>query len=756
MTVTRYPRPCPIPGHPQDDASAPPVSDSAWSRLRAWHKHAPAERLPLPLTMLTWPLTWVLHAVHVPAHVVTYAAAGAVAVTWLRWRRHARTSPHPRLAAAEAATVTAAIGGWIAAAVTSGPLGWPAHLLSWIYLAGAVLGYRWLRRHPAVLAARTRRDEHAEWTARKAEWHRIAHLIGLGDFHLQSVTPTRLGEELLLTSAPGSELATRVAANSRPYAEKYAHLRGLPYGRVGIRTTDYPGQLVIEVREKDPAVNGPVTHPALDPDSPYKDWFPDRRSIRAPVPVGVVPETGEPMELVLWDQEGGKAVGVYSMTGGGKTNVLDDIREWVTACDDAVLVQLNAAGSGDELSWAPLAAVTAAGLQADDPGLRQRIIGALQRARHLIGQRSQTAVRTGESVFQPTRQDPAGVVMIDEIVETGTIEGASKLLEFLASKQRKSAVCLVLAGQRATATWTGGSGVRINLSTIVAGLLARDSEARHAVGAENELPDVSEYSRGEAGFFQIWDVRAKRIRARGRAFHIGKIGEQQEKIIARRDPAARPVLEGAGEVTAPAPAAPREQPGSALRERLAHARELNEGRPLPAVPRALPVVPGVPPEVAADLVRVLASSRLSSSAAGQALGMSKSAAHRYLAALRDAGVVEMAGIGKSVKWQVAGRAAVGAEPAEYMTIEALAQAMHEGLVDANEEQRAVLEQAWQIARRPQLSLVPPLPDNDEGLRTVTGFTSRMRPAMRPRCVSQAAQRSAMGRKGPTARPSPPG
>ena len=44
--------------------------------------------------------------------------------------------------------------------------------------------------------------------------------------------------------------------------------------------------------------------------------------------------------------------------------------------DVAVLVQLNAAGSGDELSWAPLAAMTAAGLQADDPGLRQRIIGA--------------------------------------------------------------------------------------------------------------------------------------------------------------------------------------------------------------------------------------------------------------------------------------------------------------------------------------------------------------------------------------------
>jgi len=126
------------------------------------------------------------------------------------------------------------------------------------------------------------------------------------------------------------------------------------------------------------------------------------------------------------------------------------------------------------------------------------------------------------------------------------------------------------------------------------------------------------------------------------------------------------------------------------------------------------VVPGVPPEIAADLARVLASSRLSSAAAGQALGMSKSAAHRYLAALRDAGVVEMAGIGKSVKWRLASRAAAGAEPPAYMTIEALAQAVHEGLVEASQEQRAVLEQAWQIARRPRLTLVPPLPGNDEG------------------------------------------
>ena len=521
------------------------------------------------------------------------------------------------------------------------------------------------------------------------------HRIGLGNFHLQSVTPTRLGEELLLTSAPGSELATRVAATSRPYAEKFAHLRGLPYGRVDIRLTDYPGQLVIEVREKDPSVTGPVTHPAINPDSPYRDWFPEQASIRQPIPIGVIPETDEPMELTLWDEEGGKAIGVYSMTGGGKTNKLDVLRERITAMDDAVLFQFNAAGSGDERAWEPLAALTVAGLAADNPDVARGIVGGLEQARHLIGERSETATDTGNSVFQPTRQDPAVVVIIDEIDETGKIEGASKLLEFLASKQRKAAVCLVIAGQRATATWTGGSGVRINLSTVVTGMLARDSEARHAVGAENEIPDIAEYSRGQAGFFQVWDVRAKRVKSRGRAFFLGKIGVQKEKIISRRDPAARPVLRSAGEITAPAPAAPREQPGNGLRGRLACVRELNEGRPLPVrtravpvVPGGLPVVPGVPPAAMPVLMRLLVSPEgASATEAGLALGKSKQSALNYLTALRTAGIAAQVSAGRGRRWRAvhAGTPAtpeatpeppsVAAEfePRPYLTLENLAE-----------------------------------------------------------------------------------
>ena len=63
MTENGYTRPCPIPGHPQDDPDgAALVPDSAWSRLRAWHLHAPAERLPLPVALITWPAAWAMHA----------------------------------------------------------------------------------------------------------------------------------------------------------------------------------------------------------------------------------------------------------------------------------------------------------------------------------------------------------------------------------------------------------------------------------------------------------------------------------------------------------------------------------------------------------------------------------------------------------------------------------------------------------------------------------------------------------------------
>jgi len=268
------------------------------------------------------------------------------------------------------------------------------------------------------------------------------------------------------------------------------------------------------------------------------------------------------------------------------------------------------------------------------------------------------------------------------------------------------------------------AGVRINLSTMVIGVLARDSETRHAVGAENEIPDISEYSGGQAGYFGIWSVRQKKYLQRGRSFYIGKLGEQRDKIISKRDPAARPVLQDTSQIEVTAPVTSWEQPGSGLRERLAHVRQLNDRRPPgPASTGPLPVVPGVPPEVMAVLHPILASGRTSAAAVGLRLGVSKTTAHGYLAAMRQYGIAEVTGSGRSSGWQLTQRPQMPepmreppgqyATTAQYATLEDLAQAVHDGLVDADKDARTVLEQVRWIAGRKRLSAVPDPPGDGQ-------------------------------------------
>ena len=100
--------------------------------------------------------------------------------------------------------------------------------------------------------------------------------------------------------------------------------------------------------------------------------------------------------------------------------------------------------------------------------------------------------------------------------------GAGKALDFLASKQRKSAVFLLLATQRFVIAALGGGMVRANMSEVLVGMVNRATESRHASGAEKEIPDIREYARGAPGYFQRWDPHSGTVTGRGRAFLLGK------------------------------------------------------------------------------------------------------------------------------------------------------------------------------------------------------------------------------------------
>jgi hypothetical protein len=696
-----------------------------------------------------------MHAVGVSG---IYPGAGTVIAAalagWTAERRAAR-SEHPRLAAAEVAAATAAIGGWVTAADVLGPLaGGRPYWLSLVYAGGSIGGYVWLRTHRAVRAARARRDqaaaEAAAWRARKAWWHSIAHRIGLGGWHLQEITPTNLGEELLITTSPDGSLASRIAANSSAIAERLAHLLNLPYGRVDITGTDSPGELLISIRTVDVSLREAAYHPMTMPwpeaePSPFADWFPGTDTIRDPAVWGFCPEDGSPLSVELIGKTGGRAVGVFGMTGSGKSNLLNNLREKITRCADARLVQFNGAHMGDELTWEPLSALTLCGPVATDEELCSRIAAALSALCLLVTNRSATLTETGHSTFQPTAEDPAVGVVIDEVDEiVKYVPGAGLMLEFLASKQRKSAVFLILVTQRAVVRAIGGGAVRANMSEALVGTVVRSSEARHATGGERELPDIRDYSRGAPGYFQRWDPRSGTVTGRGRAFLLGKPPEElaymKRLVAARRHlrdwsipdlPPLVPAGPGEHEDRSPGNGAPGAPGAGEMRARIAAARgEATGNAPPPGngpapgstgdVPAgtAVPVIPGVPPEDVPVLLRLLATPEgTTAAAAGVALGKSKQSALNYLTALRDNGIATQAGAGRGHRWHVV-RAAAGtprepaSEPAPaglqsrpYLTLENLAEFVLNGLVEADDEQRAILEQAHDMIRRKRLTLV---------------------------------------------------
>ena len=751
MTLTGQPPPCAFPPHPgeEDPDGAPAVTVRPRPGLARWVRHAPAERAPAAAIPLVWLAAVVMHLLGVPGLYPGGATVLAAALAGWAAERRAAASEHPAMTAAEVAAVAAGIGGWVTAADIFGPLAGHPPWLTLAYLAGSAAGYWWLRRHHAVRAARARRDkaaaDAAAWRAKKAWWHSVAHRIGLGRFHLQEATPTNLGEELLVVTSPDGDLASRIAAHSGAIAERLAHLLGLPYGRIDITATDYPGQLLISIRTVDVSTREAAYHPATMPwpeaePSPFADWFPATASIRQPAIWGFSPEDGSALSVELIGKTGGRVVGAFGMTGSGKSNLLNNLREYVTRCEDARLVQLNGAHMGDELIWEPLSALTLCGPVATGEEVRNKIGAALEALCLLVTERSATLAETGHSTFQPTRKDPAAVIVIDEVDEiVKHVPDAGQMLEFLASKQRKSAVALVLATQRAIVKAIGGGGVRANMSEALVGVVVRSSESRHATGGEKELPDIRDYSRGAPGYFQKWDPRSGTVTGRGRAFLLGvppdELACMKRLVAARRHlrdwsiPDLPPLVTGdRGEHQDRGPG--NSAPGAEdMRARIAAARggtapgtapgpagntAPGNGAPGPreSVPAgtACPVIPGVPPAAVAVLMPLLASGRTSAAAAGMALGISKSAAHRYLQAMRDHGHAETTGAGPSAGWRLTGRTQApwpGAPPQQqYVTIADLAEAVTEGLVEeVDDDARQLLEQVHDLIRRQRLTLV---------------------------------------------------
>ena len=304
--------------------------------------------------------------------------------------------------------------------------------------------------------------------------------------------------------------------------------------------------------------------------------------------------------------------------------------------------------------------------------------------------------------------------------------GAGKALDFLASKQRKSAVFLLLATQRSVIAALGGGMVRANMSEVLVGMVNRATESRHATGAEKEIPDIREYAKGAPGYFQRWDPHSGTVTGRGRAFLLGKPPDElayiKRLVTARRPlrdwsiPDMPPLALDGGQAAATAAVTDATtQQIAGLRGRLASitqaATQPQPAGPAAPLPPAVRIPPGIPPQIGQTLLALLeAPGGTTASAAGLAIGKSKTVALEYLSLLRDRGIAISSR--RRPGNTVAPRRAAPPGPARparrrkiprhrpaYVTVEALADAVHDGLVDVDDDTRAVLEQARQIRDR---------------------------------------------------------
>lgn len=466
-----------------------------------WVAAAPARRAALPAAAAVLSAAEILHHASVSGTTTGFAAAAVTALTYAG-------TPGRRTAA-----LTGIGAAWFTIAEAAGPLaGGPWHPLLITWAAGTIAGALVLRQCESIREAR-------EWRQAKADWLGRGPWYGLGNTHLLAHEHTRLGESWLVDVTGTGRRASSFLPGD--LTERIAEREKLPVSRVRVTSGGIAGRIRISVRHRDPWAE-PVEHPVLA-DEPELE-LPVPCSVHDPLPVGIDPETGAALLLPVWHKRGARNILIVGIKEAGKTVLQNCIRERLTAAADALLMDINASKAREDAEWAPACDLTAIGA-----AQRKRALGILRITRAIIDWRGVQPRDT--AVFQPTAQSPLIVVNIDEIdalIDAGDYLAAAikKELAYIASKGRSEAVCLIIAGQRATADWIGGADVRANIDLVCVGKVARAGEARHAGDAALALPDMATYGAGQPGVWGIAEL--------GGAHQLGRTFNLESPVDLRR------------------------------------------------------------------------------------------------------------------------------------------------------------------------------------------------------------------------------
>lgn len=670
-----------------DKRTAPTVGKNTTTELDVtlprqvinWFRVKPHERYPLAAMGGVYGTGTALHAIHASPNGV---AAGALVSICGVIAASRKVKDGSR--AFKTCTLAAASGIWVTIAGVMGTVGTDAPHIAMTAGFGVLSGVSYLMyRRDDIIRARIE--------ARKAResWPEFAHAVGLAGSVVEGREDTRLGERITVNVKGTGKRAAAIANGDT--AVRIAEYYRIPKSRVSMKEVPRDAVLVdISIRRVDPWKHA-IPHPLLDDQPEITLPVPDDITA-GPLIVGQDPETGDPLKLSVWDEDGARRTMVVAALGGGKTVLLNNVIERVTACRNAIVLGVDLTKAKDLREWRKGGAVPIAACGPEEIGKAALILKAMRMA---IDYR---AAHNRASVFQPGENRPAVVLVLDEI--DGLVGGnstaalaARENLTYIVSKGRSESIGVVIVGQRGTAKWLGGADLRALLEQIVLLKVNRPREASMATGGVDlNLPDMTTYGEGKAGVAMVCGMDGSHYGGRTFKFHdlddvlrvstsrtptslepglIEHLGDIYTKLVDGQAP-ARPSEDAAtvsrldAELEAMLPEELREQ-WQATAERIDEAkRYAAELKPVEHDPRVDSIIAerrrqyaedakaaGVPADARKTVLELAAQpDGVKNKAIVEALNVKRVTAFRYLTALKEEGVIEMRGRGPATAWHL--------------------------------------------------------------------------------------------------------
>jgi hypothetical protein len=387
-----------------------------------------SELAPLTLAISTAFAAWVLHAGH--PHwwpVFTVAASIGVVVTALTGERYGLASRAER---GFAMIVTAATGGWLAAATCLGPGRRP--LPGLLLVSTCVLGVPWW--------AHRRRRAKVRVERLLAAWPEIASAVGLSGSRVMSAVVDVWGWRARFGLARGQTI-TDVVAKLPAIESGLGTFRGA--ARVYPTADDLANRFELRVLDTDPHADA-ITWPG-----------PSATTITEPIDLGPF-EDAMPANVLLLRRHalfGGA-------TGSGKSGGLNVLMGNLTACADVVIWAVDLKRGMELGPWAECIDRLAT-TPAEARGLLADAVAVLEaRASYLA--------EAGQRAWEPSPDRPALVIIVDEYAElVDSAPEATSDADSIARRGRAVAVTLVAATQRPTQKAMGHGALRSQMDVRI-------------------------------------------------------------------------------------------------------------------------------------------------------------------------------------------------------------------------------------------------------------------------------------------------